>query len=289
MEPIKNKHEGKRVFIVGGGPSLDRTNLSLLENEYSIAANNINDIFSRTSWRPYYYINTQNHADPRDINIASNHANTSFVNKKYKSKINSIGNIRFLNCRRISEKKHNCLGNPHPKDKRNKWSDNIYSHVYWYNNSIYPMYQLANFLGFRTIYLVGCDLGMDNANYVVYEDYCLDPVVHARKEGGVSVKSTITFLLRSKSKSKAVINALKTLYIYIGSGLFRERYARSANFEGYSVISKLFNRGADDKIRRAHSLAKRKLESRGVTVYNATKGGELEMFERYTLEEVLRN
>ena len=36
---------GKRVFLIGNGPSLNKTNLDLIKNEYSIAMNRISLIY----------------------------------------------------------------------------------------------------------------------------------------------------------------------------------------------------------------------------------------------------
>ena len=52
---FKNKGLGKRVFLVGNGPSLNDMNLDLLENEDSIAMNRIELIYEKTKWRPTYY------------------------------------------------------------------------------------------------------------------------------------------------------------------------------------------------------------------------------------------
>ena len=41
-----------RVFIVGNGPSLGRTDLELLKGEYSWGVNQIHMIYPQTSWRP---------------------------------------------------------------------------------------------------------------------------------------------------------------------------------------------------------------------------------------------
>ena len=53
---LKDIGIGKRIFLVGNGPSLNDMNLDLLENEYSIAMNRIELIYPKTKWRPTYYI-----------------------------------------------------------------------------------------------------------------------------------------------------------------------------------------------------------------------------------------
>ena len=41
ISDLENIGLGKRIFLVGNGPSLNDMNLDLLENEYSIAMNRI--------------------------------------------------------------------------------------------------------------------------------------------------------------------------------------------------------------------------------------------------------
>ena len=52
---LKNKHIGKRCFIVGNGPSLRISDLDLLKDEITIASNKIYLAFGQTVWRPSYY------------------------------------------------------------------------------------------------------------------------------------------------------------------------------------------------------------------------------------------
>ena len=48
----KDKHKGCRVFIVGNGPSLNKTNLDLIKDEFSIGMNRISLLFNKTKWKP---------------------------------------------------------------------------------------------------------------------------------------------------------------------------------------------------------------------------------------------
>ena len=53
---LKDKFIGKRVFVIGNGPSLNRTELYLLKNEYKICFNRINILFERLNWYPNFYV-----------------------------------------------------------------------------------------------------------------------------------------------------------------------------------------------------------------------------------------
>jgi len=53
---IKNLYKGQRAFIIGNGPSLNRTPLYLLKNEFTLCFNRFNLMFERLSWRPTMYM-----------------------------------------------------------------------------------------------------------------------------------------------------------------------------------------------------------------------------------------
>lgn len=55
MEQYRNKHAGQRCFVIGNGPSLKKTDLSLLKNEESFGANRLYLLFDEMDFRPTYY------------------------------------------------------------------------------------------------------------------------------------------------------------------------------------------------------------------------------------------
>ncbi len=54
---LRNRHHGKRCFVIGNGPSLRMSDLDLLarRGEICLASNNIHLAFDSTNWRPDYY------------------------------------------------------------------------------------------------------------------------------------------------------------------------------------------------------------------------------------------
>lgn len=56
IQHLKGKGKGKRIFLVGNGPSLNDMNLDKLVTEDTIAMNRIELIYPKTKWRPTYYI-----------------------------------------------------------------------------------------------------------------------------------------------------------------------------------------------------------------------------------------
>jgi hypothetical protein len=54
--PIKNLYKGRRAFLIGNGPSLNKTPLHLLNNEYTLCFNRFDLMFERLAWRPTMYM-----------------------------------------------------------------------------------------------------------------------------------------------------------------------------------------------------------------------------------------
>lgn len=155
LNSFKQKHKGGRVFIVGNGPSLRKINLDLLVGEYSIAMNRIAAIYSKTSWRPSYFVcTTSNVADPywrEDILKTVDIGIPSFIWERLE--LFFPGRI---NCHPISCLNGHEVTNNAPIEW---WSDDITSHVTKFGTSMIVAIQIAVYMGFRDIIIIGADLG----------------------------------------------------------------------------------------------------------------------------------
>ena len=56
LAALKDKHQGKRAFIIGNGSSLRISDLDRLTGEITFACNKIYLAFDQTQWRPTYYV-----------------------------------------------------------------------------------------------------------------------------------------------------------------------------------------------------------------------------------------
>ena len=56
IKEFKDKHFGNRVFIVATGPSLTTEDLNKLKKEYTISMNSIVKMFNKIDFRPTYYV-----------------------------------------------------------------------------------------------------------------------------------------------------------------------------------------------------------------------------------------
>ncbi|MDY6906219.1 MAG: 6-hydroxymethylpterin diphosphokinase MptE-like protein [Thermodesulfobacteriota bacterium] len=158
IRAFKNRFKGNRAFILGNGPSLARTPLSLLKNEYTFAMNRISLIFDQTDWRPdFFSCTTLNIADPdwrRDIQTTINTGIPCFIWDKLAAYVNAGPNLYFINCTHGEQVVANA-----PADW---WSDDISNSVCKFGTSLLPAVQITAYMGFDPIYLLGCDLGFQN-------------------------------------------------------------------------------------------------------------------------------
>jgi len=221
---LKDKHRGRRAFIIGTGPSLRIADLERLRGEITFASNRIYVCFSETGWRPTYYA-------------------TSYldIHDRYYDDIDRIaGSVKFLPkvARKVCPRVRGAiyLRRVHKPfyPELPAFSNNALRGVCWGATITYELIQLAVYMGIREMYLLGVDF-----------DYGLPG--EAREKGGQP-------------------------YIVEGdSGHFHPDYARPGERSFYPSLH---------KHAKAYEAAKAAVESVGGRIYNATRGGRLEVFER---------
>ena len=172
-EDFKNIHEGKRCFIIGNGPSLNNTDLNLIKDEYSFGMNRIGLKFGETEWRPNYFVcPTGNSKQPNwkpDIEKSVQLGIPCwFWDQGYNKKLyGQYDNIIYVDCKHHKESAKALLENT-PVDwfstECEKW-------VSKYGTSLTVAMQMAAYMGFKEIYLLGCDLGFENKEHHFSDKY----------------------------------------------------------------------------------------------------------------------
>ena len=226
--PFKNRHRGERCFIIGNGPSLRIEDLDRLKGETTFAANKIYLAFPQTEWRPSYYVVEddlliqQHYEEMRRLN-----GTVKFINNRWRALFRGDNNAvkyprRFLD-----------------REDFPRFSDNALRGVYCGYMVTYISLQLAYFMGFSRVYLLGVDF-------------------HYTKIDGESR----TFKhAPDQNKDHFVSN-------YFAPGEMR-------------ATPQL------DLAERAMRCAKDFYEAHDRKIWNATRGGRLEVFERISLDEIL--
>ena len=156
---LKNKFKGKRCFIVGNGPSLNKANLNLLKNEFCFAVNGIFYKTDEMGFVPSFYMVEDGHVvDDNLFRINSYQTPYKFFPSIYKDKITHTKNTYFFSAD---------LGfyrSTHPSYCIPRFSKDFSKVAYAGQSVTYLNMQLAYFLGFTEVYLIGMDF-----NYVIRE------------------------------------------------------------------------------------------------------------------------
>lgn len=236
IHKLKNKYHDKACLVIGTGPSLRLNDLERAKKAgiYTFASNKIFKIFGETTWRPDLYCAT----DRKFISQYFDEICDIEVKKLF---INNV--FEFSNCKQLKKEK---LAKRFPYLFTLEYDSYISDSgklipVFSEDASIfvnegmtvtYAMLQLAYYLGFKEIYLLGIDFSYKDKtglNHGKNDHFCKDYI----KEG-------------------EIVNPpdLKT------------------NLLAYQEA---------ERFSRAH----------GFRIYNATRGGKLEVFERVDFDKLM--
>lgn len=246
VKEFKNIHNGQRCFIIGNGPSLKIDDLNKLKNEYTFGCNGIYKIFSLTEWRPTYYCAS----DMRMFDYLSNIESAREMLNQAK------GGIFFADS--SGSKKSNELpaGSIYCKTADSKdietgeplFSSDCSKVIYTSGSVTYFMLQLAVYMGFDEIILLGMDC---SASQEILRD------------GTVIKKNIINHMPEIEMNSKEELDIHNKMY---------------RNQPYIFMIDDVF---------AFYKVTKKYADFNGIKIYNATRGGKLEIFERINLDEVI--
>ncbi len=218
LKSLKNKHLGERCFIVATGPSLTIEDLNKLKNEITFSMNSICLAFGETDWRPTYF----GIQDKGVFKKLENHIFDLKCEGKFIGDTITMPLKHFENCFSypLNLLNHNFVH----KKYRTKFSKNPFYVVYDGYSITYSLIQIAVYMGFKEIYLLGADCNYSsNMNH---------------------------------------------------------------HFKNYNHVDPAFLM-AGDKMICAYKEAKKFADEHNIKIYNATRGGMLEVFERVELDQVL--
>ena len=223
LKEYKDKYKGKRCFIVCTGPSLTIDDVEKLKNEYTFGMNSLCLLCDKTSFRPTFYscidvivyrkFKSQIEeftSGSKDVFISNRIARNERVNPDWK--IIPI-NVAYHTYDRWFRHKYWC-----------KFSDNSLRTIYDMYSVTHALIQLATYMGFSKIYLLGADC---------------------------------TF-----------------------------RKNQNTHFIEYGTLDQDFD-SAEERCVVGYDAIKEYMDSHDVSLYNATRGGNLEKFERVDLDQVL--
>lgn len=216
-------HNNSRCFIIGNGPSLRVEDLEKLNNEISFGTHRIYDIFDNTEWRPTYYCAQ----DTELICKSSKEINRMDIKNKF------IAVNKFQKYPKIKKSIYINLFLNEFYPELPEFSKDITKGIFEGYTVSYMCLQIAMYMGFKEIYLLGID-----HNY------------------SVTLKPNGELEINDQLK------------------------------DHFSEKDKLANIPQLYKSTLAYESAKKYAEANGIKIFNATRGGKLETFERVNFDEI---
>lgn len=150
---FKNIHEGDTCFIIGLGPSLRADDLSLLYENHiiSFSVNEIAKIYEETEWRPEYFVMTDKNAFSyaslaHPEQLCKYNAFLTEAQEEFWSRNKSEKNIKFHRRQNLPDMEEEFFSEDAAKVCGNG------------GTCIYICLQIAVYMGFKNIYLLGMDL-----------------------------------------------------------------------------------------------------------------------------------
>lgn len=220
LKRFKNCHKGERVFIVATGPSLQMSDLDILYKyqEKTISMNFIFHAFEKTKWKPDYYVAS-------DGNMIREFEKIEELRKNF------IGIHKFMSDNYLNfwkndlDETYHCFRQIQDSEQV-RFSEDFSEKVFSGYTVTYACIQLAVYMGFKEIYLLGCD-------YSFSKDF------HSKNDH------------------------------------FYEQTAKHYIFD-YEFVGK------------AYIAAKEYASKSNINIYNATRGGKLEIFDRVDFDSLLK-
>lgn len=166
IKRYKGIHKGQRCFIVGTGPSLNVNDLDMIKNEISFTVNTGYKAYAKTDWRANYYVtmdDSQKAADFLIEAISGNHKyegvfcdalSKACIDEKVVTKLpTSAANVFLFNTvwNRMWPKLFPIA----------QFSNDISKKIYCGKTVVYACIQIAAYMGFSEIYLLGVDCDYD--------------------------------------------------------------------------------------------------------------------------------
>lgn len=145
---LHNRFRGERLFVMGNGPSLNRTPLELLDNEFVFGVNRISLLFERVSWRPTFFTAFDVRVVPDNKDeFAALDVPYKFFSARYKRLLGEQDNHYWYHTKGHYEGFDSCFD-----------PDVVYSGFGGGGTIGVMAIELGYFLGFREIYLIGTDV-----------------------------------------------------------------------------------------------------------------------------------
>ena len=227
IRSYRNKYKGRRCFILGNGPSLNKIDLGKLKNEITFGANGIFFMTKKNGFKTNFYVVTDVSAVKNYSEDILKYQSTKFISAEHKHFFYQNTDIMFFPISRRFD-----------RYGRLSFSWDCSKCVYSGHTVTYVCVQFAFYMGFSHIYLIGMDFDYEMPQYY---------------------------------------DKTKKTYIWKSTGEKDPNHFDSDYWSGPNIEIGVNDLG---KMGLNYKFAKKIADKRGKSIYNATVGGKLEIFER---------
>ncbi len=237
LRSLRNRYYGERCFLLGNGPSLNRIDLSRLAGERTFGVNKIFLLYDRIDWRPTFYTLLDWRVGPE---IAPHVQELTDSVKFFPN--------RFRGLLRPDERTYWYTTRPVLDSIDEQFTTDVVAGIPSRGTILVTAIQLAYYLGFRDLILVGVD-----ASYTIPSTV---------KQSGPDRFGTGTRLNLESTRDD-------------DPNHFDPRY--------FGAGARWHDPNVDEMVRMFRVMRKG-VEINGGSIRNATPGGQLEVFERVDYE-----
>lgn len=233
---LKNTHVGEKCFVIGNGPSLKSEDLDKIKEKgiFSLASKGIYTIFNQTEWRP-------------DIWGVSD---LDYIELKQDA-INELTGFPKLVCAQSVIAKgiqiKDAIYYPFIQAERQPrfFNIDILNGVHFYGTITGKLINIAAYMGFKEIYLLGCDT---------------------------------TFPIKKNEAGKTIIDTnAKT---HFSDNCYDSSEQENMAYKNIDDMEKSM-----EYVLGAYKDIKYYCEKLNIKIFNSTRGGNLEVFERVNFDE----
>ncbi len=249
LKRYEGLYKGNRCFIIGNGPSLTIGDLEKLKGEITFACNSIYALYEHTSWRPDFHCAWDEvfckkmMSEKEDVERMTSNCEAFFT------RIMSEG-FAFRDCKDIRNLYY-------VKDVRGRdgkqglplFSGDCSRQVYSSGSVTYMMLQLAVYMGFEEIYLLGMDCSYS---------------IERHSDGSIT-----------RNDIRDYNHLIQQMEERQGMALPEEVRKH------FGIFTEI------DAIMDGYRAAKQYADLHGIRICNATRGGKLEIFPRADLDKVI--
>ncbi len=140
LRKMKGLWLGQKAVILCNGPSLNKVDFDVLTRVKTIGLNKVNLLFDRTDFRPDYIVAINRHVIEQNAEFYNLTEIPLFLNEQYARKIQRSANRYFLHLTSLK-----------------RFAKDVSMSIYSGHTVTFAALQLAYYMGFQEVALVGCD------------------------------------------------------------------------------------------------------------------------------------